>query len=84
MLSGFRGFDVVRVEIRLKPYSRPYDGEVRPYDFDEQDRNRDECVQLIEGRLETALGEAKWENKDSGNCFEEVLVAEFRPRESMR
>lgn len=84
MLSGFRGFDVVRVEIRLKPYSQPYDGGVRPYDFDEQDRNRDECVQLIEGRLETALGEAKWENKDSGNCFEEVLVAEFRPRGSMR
>ena len=79
-LSGFRGFDIVRVEVRLKPYNIHYDGRIRPYDSDRQDEERDECVQLIEGRLGTALGPAKWEDKDSGTCFEEVLVAEFRPR----
>lgn len=78
-LGGFRGFEIVRMEVRLKPYSAHYDGWIRPHDFDRQDRERDGCVQLIEGRLETALGTAEWEGKDAGNCFEEVLVAEFRP-----
>lgn len=80
--SGFRGFNVVRVEVRLKPYNVDYDGRIRPYDPDIEDRNKGECVELIEERLGTALGEARWESKDSGTCFEEVLVAEFRPWES--
>lgn len=79
-LSEFRGFDIVRVEVRLKPYSDHYNGGIRPHNFDQQDEERDECKQLIEKRLGTALGPAKWENKDAGTCFEEVLVAEFRPR----
>ena len=79
-LGGLCGFEIVRVEVRLKPYSVHYDGAIRPYDLERQDRERDDCVQLIEARLGTALGAAKWEGKDAGNCFEEVLVAEFRPR----
>lgn len=76
------GFDVVRVEVRLKPYSDHYNGGIRPHDEDRADEERVDCVRLIEERLGTALGEAKWEKKDSGTCFEEVLVAEFRPRVS--
>lgn len=78
-LSSFRGFDIVRVEVRLKPYSVDYDGRIRPHDFDQQDREIEECMQLIEARLSAALGAATWERKNPGNCYEEVLVAEFRP-----
>ncbi len=82
VLSGFRGFEIVRVELRLQPYSVDYDGRIRPFDFEEQDEYREKKVRLIEERLGAALGEAKWEDKDSGTCFEEVWIAEFRPRES--
>ena len=84
VLVSFRGFDVVRVEVRLKPYTNDYDGRLRPHDHEQQDEERKECVRLIEERLGAGLGEAKWENKDSGSYFEEVLVAEFRPRQSKR
>lgn len=79
VLGSFGGFDVVRVEVRLKPYSDHYNGGIRPHDEDLADEERVDCVRLIEERLGTALGEAKWEKKDSGTCFEEVRVAEFRP-----
>ena len=82
VLSGFHGFEVVRVEIRLKPYNPKYDGTLGMFDLWEQDEYMDKCVRLIEERLGTALGEAKWEKKDSGNCFVEVWIAEFRPQES--
>ncbi|CAD6594116.1 MAG: hypothetical protein ASARMPREDX12_008147 [Alectoria sarmentosa] len=82
VLCGFGGFDVVRVEVRLKPYGSDPDGRIRPYDSDREDEQREECVQLIEERLGPALGNAKWEGKDSGTCFEQVLIAVFWPRES--
>ncbi len=77
VLNGFRGFEIVLVEVRLQPYIVDYDGRIRPFDYEQEDEHKDECVRLIEERLGTALGEAQWEGKDSGNCFDQVLIAEF-------
>lgn len=35
------------------------------------------CLGLIEERLGSTLGEAEWEDRESGNCFEDVMVGEF-------
>ena len=77
------GFEVVRVEMQLTGICAPDDGK----------QEREPCVRMIEERLGSALGEAKWEQTESevsfpSDVFEEyrvymkVLVAEFRPRRS--
>ena len=81
-LSGYGGFDVVRVEVRLKPYNLNYEGRLREMVLEFVNAQKRKSVRIVERRLESALGKARWENKDSGNCFEEVIVAEFRPRAS--
>lgn len=78
-LGGLYGFDVVRVEVRLKPFDAERDGGIRPFDEELKDEQRDACMQLIEDRLVPLLGVPEWENKWSGSCFEQVLVAEFWP-----
>lgn len=82
VFSRFVGFDVVRVEVRLMPYEVDYGGRLRPYDDQKKDGQRDNCLRLVEERLGSTLGEAKWEDKESGNCFEDVIVGVLLPRKS--
>ena len=82
VISRFVGFDVVRVEVRLTPYDVDYEGRLRPYDDQKRVRQRDNRLRLIEERLGSTLGEVKWEDKESGNCFEDIIVGDFLPRKS--
>lgn len=76
----FVGFDVVRVEVRLKPYDLGYRRLLLPYHDEKKDKEREDCLRLIEERLISTLGEVKWEDKESEDCFEDLIVGEFRPQ----
>ena len=76
-LGGLVGFEVVRVQMRLRLYDRNSHREPECTDVE-----RHYCMQLIDERLGPALGKAKWETKESVMLHERVaavLVAEFRP-----
>ena len=73
--GGLVGFEVVRVEVLLKFYDPHGRLDLRP-------EKRDPALRLIDEGLKIALGNARWEEKDPGRLYQEVWVAEFRPRRS--
>ena len=79
VLSGFRGFEVVRVEVRFEPWCVSLDGRIRPLDMELRGQERIDCIQPIKEQLYPALGEATWETKPSGHWLHEVHVAVFQP-----
>ena len=73
--GGLVGFEVVRVEVRFKfhdPHGR----------LDVRLEKRVPALRRIDEGLKLALGNARWEEKDPGSSFQEIWVAEFRPRSS--
>ena len=77
------GFEIVRVQGWLS-----HGGSTSFHnELERREKNRNKCMRLLDKRLGSALGKAKWETKEPvimDRCDNnvEMMVAEFQPRRS--